>query len=83
MNRSVLAACLGWMFSAVDIILLILFQQDVADALGVSVQVIKMATGVGLLLYGARQQEGLIIGGRDSGRRGVWNRMRSWFAEVF
>ena len=41
------------------------------------------ATGVGLLLYGARQQEGLIIGGRDSGRRGVWNRMRSWFAEVF
>lgn len=49
MNRSVLAACLGWMFSAVDIILLILFQQDVADALGVSVQVIKMATGVGLL----------------------------------
>jgi cell division protein FtsA len=41
------------------------------------------ATGVGLLLYGARQQEGLIIGGRDSGRRGVWGRMRSWFAEVF
>jgi cell division protein FtsA len=41
------------------------------------------ATGVGLLLYGARQQEGLFIGGRDPSRRGVWNRMRSWFAEVF
>lgn len=41
------------------------------------------ATGVGLLLYGARQQEGLFIGGRDTSRRGVWNRMRSWFAEVF
>lgn len=49
MNRSVLAACLGWMFSAVDIVLLILFQNDVADALGVPVQTIKMATGVGLL----------------------------------
>lgn len=41
------------------------------------------ATGVGLLLYGARQQEGLFIGGRDTSRRGVWGRMRSWFAEVF
>ncbi|MBL9005562.1 MAG: cell division protein FtsA [Myxococcales bacterium] len=41
------------------------------------------ATGVGLLLYGARQQEGLFIGGRDTSRRGVWNRMRTWFAEVF
>ena len=41
------------------------------------------ATGVGLLLYGARQQEGLFIGGRETSRRGVWNRMRTWFAEVF
>lgn len=49
MNRSVLAACLGWMFSAVDIILLILFQQEVADGLDVSVDTIKLATGVGLL----------------------------------
>jgi MFS family permease len=49
MSRSVLAACLGWMFSAVDIILLILFQNDVAAALGVPVETIKMATGVGLL----------------------------------
>ncbi|HVV84441.1 MAG TPA: MFS transporter [Kofleriaceae bacterium] len=49
MNRSVWAACLGWMFSAVDIILLILFQNDVAAALHTSVDVIKIATGVGLL----------------------------------
>ena len=49
MNRSVLAACLGWMFSAVDIILLILFQEDVAHSLGVSVWTIQLATGVGLL----------------------------------
>ena len=49
MNRSVLAACLGWMFSAVDIILLILFQEDVAHSLGVSVRTIQLATGVGLL----------------------------------
>jgi MFS family permease len=48
-NRSVLAACLGWMFSAVDIILLILFQNDVAATLGVPVETIKLATGVGLL----------------------------------
>jgi len=41
------------------------------------------ATGVGLLLYGARQQDGLFVGGRDQDRRGVWRRMRSWFAEVF
>ena len=49
MNRSVLAACLGWMFSAVDIILLILFQEDVAASLGVPVRTIQLATGVGLL----------------------------------
>jgi len=43
------------------------------------------ATSVGLLLYGARQQDGLLVsvGGRDPDRRGMWKRMRSWFAEVF
>lgn len=49
MKKSVLAACLGWMFSAVDIILLILFQNEVATGLGVSVETIKIAIGVGLL----------------------------------
>jgi cell division protein FtsA len=41
------------------------------------------ATAVGLLLYGARQQNGLFAGGRTAEGRGVWRRMRSWFAEVF
>jgi MFS family permease len=49
MNKSVLAACLGWMFSAVDIVLLILFQRQVADGLHVDVQQIRIAIGVGLL----------------------------------
>lgn len=49
MNKSVLAACLGWMFSAVDIVLLILFQRAVADGLHVDVQQIRIAIGVGLL----------------------------------
>ena len=38
MKKSVLAACLGWMFSAVDIILLILFQNEVATGLGTSAE---------------------------------------------
>jgi MFS family permease len=48
-RRTVLAACLGWLFSAVDIVLLVLFQRPVAQALGVDVQVIRVAIGVGLL----------------------------------
>jgi cell division protein FtsA len=41
------------------------------------------ATGVGLVLYGARQQDGMFSSGRESERRTVWKRMRNWFAEVF
>jgi cell division protein FtsA len=41
------------------------------------------ATGVGLLLYGARQQDGIMLSAREPDRRGMWKRMRSWFAEVF
>ncbi|MBL9041723.1 MAG: cell division protein FtsA [Myxococcales bacterium] len=40
------------------------------------------ATAVGLVLYGARKQDGLLLS-QNSERRGVWRRMRSWFAEVF
>ncbi|HMY58523.1 MAG TPA: cell division protein FtsA [Pseudomonadota bacterium] len=40
------------------------------------------ATAVGLVLYGARKQDGLQLS-QSSERRGVWRRMRSWFAEVF
>lgn len=46
---TVAAACLGWFFSAVDTVLLILFQTQVADALGVDVQQIRIAIGVGLM----------------------------------
>jgi len=46
---TVLAACLGWLFSAVDIVLLVLFQRPVAEALGTDVQTIRVAIGIGLL----------------------------------
>lgn len=46
---TVVAACLGWFFSAVDTILLILFQKEVAAALGVGPQTVRIAIGVGLL----------------------------------
>ncbi|MFO1292772.1 MAG: MFS transporter [Rubrivivax sp.] len=46
---TVLAACLGWLFSAVDIVLLMLFQRPVAEALGSEPQAIRIAIGVGLL----------------------------------
>jgi len=40
------------------------------------------ATAVGLVLHGARKQDGLLLS-QNSERRGVWRRMRTWFAEVF
>ena len=48
-KKTVMAVALGWLFGALDIILLILFQTEVADSLGVDVQSIKIAIGVGLL----------------------------------
>jgi len=47
--RTILAACFGWLFSAVDIVLLVLFQRPVAESLGADVQTIRIAIGVGLL----------------------------------
>lgn len=42
------------------------------------------ATGVGLTLYGAKQQDGLFLPShKETGKATVWKRMRSWFAEVF
>lgn len=41
------------------------------------------ATGVGLVLYGARQQDGVFSPVREADHRTVWKRMRNWFAEVF
>ena len=48
-RRTILAACLGWLLSAVDIVLLVLLQRPVAEALGVDVQTIRVTIGVGLL----------------------------------
>jgi len=48
-RATVVAACLGWFFSAVDTVLLILFQKQVAASLGVDPQSIRIAIGVGLL----------------------------------
>lgn len=48
-RSTIVAACLGWFFGAVDTILLILFQQQVADSLGVDVQAIRITIGVGLM----------------------------------
>ncbi|HMU41287.1 MAG TPA: cell division protein FtsA [Pseudomonadota bacterium] len=39
------------------------------------------ATAVGLVLHGARRHDDLHLS--KSERRGVWKRMRAWFAEVF
>ena len=41
--------CLGWLFSAVDIILLILFQKAIASSLAIEIQTVRIAIGVGLL----------------------------------
>lgn len=48
-RSAVIAACGGWLFSAVDIVLLILFQGPVAQALDVPAQSVRIAIGVGLL----------------------------------
>ena len=48
-RSTLLAACLGFLFSAADIVLLIFFQAEVAQALGVDLQKVRVAIGVGLL----------------------------------
>ena len=45
---TVVAVSLGWLFSAVDIVLLILFQKELAHSLGVDIQAIRVAIGIGL-----------------------------------
>ncbi len=46
---TVIAVSLGWLFSAVDIILLILFQEEIATDLNLELQAVRIAIGVGLL----------------------------------
>jgi cell division protein FtsA len=41
------------------------------------------ATGVGLVLHGAKHQDAAWFPGRAADKRTVWRRMRSWFGEVF
>ena len=46
---TVSAVSLGWLFGAVDIILLILFQEEIAADLAVELQTVRIAIGVGLM----------------------------------
>jgi MFS family permease len=46
---TVLAVSLGWLFSAIDIILLILFQEEIAADLNLEIQAVRIAIGVGLM----------------------------------
>ncbi len=41
------------------------------------------ATGVGLVIYGAKRLHHPIFPGISADKRTVWRRMRSWFGEVF
>ena len=48
-RRILLAVSLGWLFSAVDIVLLILFQEEIASGLEIPLQQVRVTIGVGLL----------------------------------
>lgn len=48
-TATVLAACLGWLFSAMDILLVIFLQEPIGRSLGASPESMKWAIGVGLL----------------------------------
>jgi cell division protein FtsA len=41
------------------------------------------ATGVGLVRHGVKQIDADRLSGQSGHRRGVWNRMKGWFGEVF
>ena len=67
---TVIAVSLGWLFSAVDIILLILFQEEIAQDLNLEIQAVRIAIGVGLL--------GSAIGGLFFAQLGDrWGRVKS------
>ncbi len=48
-NGTLVAVCLGWLLCAIDIVLLILFQEEIAQSLSLDVQKIRIGIGVGLL----------------------------------
>ncbi len=47
MKRSIVAACFGWLFSAIDIVLLLIFQFDISKALHVAPAQIGLAIAAG------------------------------------
>jgi len=60
-------------------------RRGVPKGVGGLVDVVKnpgYATGVGLVLYGAKNQEAVHFA-RSAEKRTVWQRMRNWFGEVF
>ena len=72
---TVIAVSLGWLFSAVDIILLILFQEEIAFDLSLEVQAVRIAIGIGLL--------GSAFGGLFFAQFGDrWGRVRALAASI-
>lgn len=47
MKRAVLAACFGWLFSAIDIVLLFLFQHDIAVGLRIPIDKLGLVIAAG------------------------------------
>jgi cell division protein FtsA len=61
-------------------------RRGLPTGIGGLVDVVKTpdyATGVGLVLHGARAHERIHLSGRDGEGRGMWKRMRTWLGEVF
>jgi cell division protein FtsA len=61
-------------------------RRGIPKGIGGLVDVVKApayATGVGLVLYGARHQVDGAVRSQFDRRRGMFERMRSWFSEVF
>ena len=74
-RATVVAISLGWLFSAVDIILLILFQNEIASDLHLDLQTVRVAIGVGLL--------GSAVGGLFFAQLGDrWGRVKALSASI-
>jgi MFS family permease len=74
-KATVVAISLGWLFSAVDIILLILFQNEIASDLALELQTVRIAIGVGLL--------GSAVGGLFFAQLGDrWGRVKALSASI-
>ncbi len=61
-------------------------RRGIPKGVGGLIDVVKSpmySTGVGLVLHGVKNLDARHFMGRDVDKRGVWKRMRHWFAEVF